>query len=153
MNFTNVEEVYQEIVSSKPSKSSGIDPVTMSMLKEMPFTAATCICHLFNSIVLSGKYLSVLKQSTIFPIKMPGLEASEIDSYRPINNLSTVGKVIEGIMVKQLTKYFEDNKLIPAEHHGRRKSHSTLSAKICIDYENSNNIEKHSKAAILTSDL
>ena len=150
---TTVEEVYQEILKCKPSKSSGVDAVTMLMIKEIPLTSALCICHLINCIIRSKKYPRILKLSKIYPIKKPGLSATDIDSYRPINSLSSVDNIVEGILVKQISSYFEENNIIGKEHHSGRKGHSTLTAFSSLSYENSRNIEKQRKSLILTSDL
>ena len=49
-------------------------------------------------------------------------------NYRPISNLSFMSKVVERIVVRQLSEYFTANSLLPKFQSGFRRHHSTESA-------------------------
>ena len=51
-----------------------------------------------------------------------------IDSYRPINNLSAVEKIVEEFLKEQLNEFIDHNEIILPDHHGSRKDYSTMTA-------------------------
>ena len=51
--------------------------------------------HLINSIIATGKYPKILKMAKISPNLKPDKDYLNIESYRPINNLTTLYKLIE----------------------------------------------------------
>merc|ERR1712240_271733 len=46
----------------------------------------------------------------------------EIGSYRPLNNLSTIKKIIEEYFITHLEPFLTKNKIIHDNHHGGRKA-------------------------------
>ena len=119
----------------------------------MPQLSAIYITHLFNSILDARKFPDILKISKIFRLKKQGKDPLNLASYRPIANLSSVEKLIEEVMKRQLSKFFEDNDVIPPEHHGGRVGHSTMSAKSVVDYNAGKLAETKKAACIITTDL
>ena len=61
-------------------------------------------------------------------LKKPGLDPSDMKNYRPISNLSFMSKVVERIVVRQLSEYLAANSLLPKLQSGFRRHHSTESA-------------------------
>ena len=54
--------------------------------------------------------------------------------YRPVSNLSTIEKLIEEIMKRQLTDFVESENIILQEHYGGCVNHGTMSGKCMIEY-------------------
>ena len=77
---------------------------------------------------MTQNFPKILKVSRILPINKPQLDRSDIMSYRPINNLSCVEKVIEAYFLHHLEKFQEKNSLFHKNLHGGRKKHSTVTA-------------------------
>ena len=98
---TDVYSVYEIINSAKNSKSSGSDSIRMSILKDCPQTASRVICHLYNNMIRTNIYPTILRTSKIIPILKHGKPPTQKDSYRPICILPTVDKVIQTIMRNQ----------------------------------------------------
>ena len=69
-------------------------------------------------MIRTKKYPERLKVSKLIPLVKPGKLKTDKQSYRPISILPTVDKVIETLIKDQLEAYFEENNLIPKEHHG-----------------------------------
>ena len=67
------------------------------------------ITHLVNSIIHTEIYPTILKVSRISPILKPEKPAENIDSYRPINNLSAVEKIVEEFIKEQLNEFIDLN--------------------------------------------
>ena len=150
---TDVYTIYKIIDKSKHSKSAGSDAITMSILKDCPQISARVICHIYNNMIRTNLYPDRLKISKIIPIVKSGKDKTDKTSYRPINILPTVDKVIESVMKEQLEEYFESNSLIPNEHHGGRKNHSTVTATAAMDLNHNEIKEDKDTVAIMATDL
>ena len=57
------------------------------------------------------------QNSKVIPL-LKKIPPNETKSYRAINILSIVGKIIDKIIAEQLLTYLTENHLIPHEHHG-----------------------------------
>ena len=68
------------------------------------------------------------KIDRITPRHKKGKPIYNIGSFRPINNLCTIEKVIEEYIIGHLEKYLHTNNIIHKNHHGGRKQHSTTTA-------------------------
>ena len=67
----------------------------MKTIKKLSPLIVPHITHLVNAIINTEIYPSNLKLSRITPILKPDKPADSIESYRPINNLSVIDKIIE----------------------------------------------------------
>ena len=74
-----------------------------------------------RSCLIEVDELKIAKVSPIFKKDDPTL----FKNYRPISLLSTISKIIETIILTQLSSYFNENKLIFDNQHGFRQKHST----------------------------
>ena len=61
-------------------------------------------------------------------LKKSGLDPAEIKNYRPISNLPFMSKVIEKLILTQLTRYLTVNGLFPKFQSGFRRFHPTETA-------------------------
>ena len=76
-----------------------------------------------------------------------------MSSYRPINNLSALEKLVESYILYYLEEFYDKNDILDKNHHGGRKKHSTLTATTVIYdaiYKN-DDISKHT--ILLATDL
>ena len=83
------------------------------------------LLHLVNLSQCSGIFPEILKLTKIIPIVKAGKDSSLAGSYRPVSNLSLIGKIIERAVIDQFELHMERNKLWNDNHHGGRKGHST----------------------------
>merc|ERR1712163_108605 len=103
----------------------GNDISNMKIIKKLCPAILPHITHLINSIIFTENYPTILKVSRITPILKPNKEGEMIDSYRPINNLSAVEKIVEEFLKEQLNEFIDLNQIILPDHHGSRKDFST----------------------------
>ena len=87
------------------------------------------------------------------PISKPEKDPKIISSYRPINNLPSIEKIIESHILDHITKFFNDNKIINDYHHGGRPKHSTTTALSDMTYTLNKLTEQKYITATLTTDL
>jgi len=86
-----------------PDKSSAADPIPTSVLKQVADLLSPFIAELFYRSLLSGHVPARFKEAYITPrIKKPGLNAADVNSYRPISNLSVISKLLERVIAQQL---------------------------------------------------
>ena len=94
----------------KPKKYKGNDIINMQIIKKLCPAIIPHITHLVNSILHTEVYPTIFKVSRITPILKPDKRSELIDSYRPINNLSAIEKVVEQFIKEQLSTFINENK-------------------------------------------
>ena len=60
-------------------------------------------------------------------LKKPGLDVEDMNSFRPVSNLSFLSKIVERAMLNQLP-FLEENKIIPKNQSAYHQFHSTETA-------------------------
>ena len=83
------------------SKSAGPDGVPGIVLKNCAMELAPVLTRLFNMSLKSGVFPDEWKLAHVTPIHKKG-DKSNSDNYRPISVTSTVSKVFETVINKQL---------------------------------------------------
>ena len=106
----------------KSSNSTGHDLSSIKIYKLINSRISPHIAHLINCIIKTGVYPKILKISRITPIKKPDKPQHDIDSYRPINNLATLEKIIEQRIKLHLEQYLCTHHIILQNHHGSRNT-------------------------------
>ena len=78
----------------------------------------------------AGHFPAAFKDAFITPaLKQPGLDVTNVQSCRPISNLSVVSKLLERIVAGQLNSYlWMSANLLPSLQSGFRPGHSTETA-------------------------
>ena len=124
------QELVRKVIGGTASKSCELDPAPTFLIKEfleilLPFLTRMC-----NASLQEGRLPSSQTTAIVTPaLKKPSLDPSDMKNYRPISNLSFMSKVVERIVVRQLSEYFAaKNSLLPKFQSGFRRHHSTESA-------------------------
>ena len=86
----------------------GYDSITMNILKKLGSVIIPHLTHMINRVVRSSEFPHIFKLMRIVPISKPGKPLDLIDSYRPINNLCTLEKVIEAWINKCIIEWSEE---------------------------------------------
>ena len=123
-----VADIRNIIINAESSNSTGHDNISMKILKKTIDIMAPLITHLTTQIILKKKFPQTFKIDCITPTHKKGKQIYEIGSYRPINNLCTIEKVIKEYISGHLSSFLIDNKIINNNHHGGQKGHSTITA-------------------------
>jgi len=90
-----IDEV-QKLLASIPRKTSPLDVLSVSLLKDCAEVFAPAITTLANLSLQTGKFPARFKSVQVLPLlKNAGLDRSLPVNYRPISNLSTVSKVLK----------------------------------------------------------
>ncbi len=148
-----LQQTIDLITKSDNSNSTGHDSITMTTLKKIKHTIAPHLTHLINTILHTNTYPQTFKHSRITPINKPKKPLTNIDSFRPINNLTTLSKLVDQHIKQHLDKHLTDNNIIHDNHHGGRQKHSTTTALTQILNTLHTNKEQGYITATLQTDL
>ena len=148
-----IKQTIKIIDSLKNSNSTGHDDINNRLLKKCKYRIAPHLTHLINTILSTKKFPRIFKISRILPLSKPGMDRLSINSYRPINNLCSIEKIIEAHLLLHLENFFDRNKILVENHHGGRRNHSTVTAIASIYHILYKNDERSIISVILTTDL
>ena len=84
----------------------------MNMLRKTVDIMAPLITHLITHIILSETFPAKFKIAKITPKHKAGKPIYDIRSYRPLNNLCTIEKVVEEYIIIHLEKFLFENQII-----------------------------------------
>ena len=123
-----IDEV-KGIIHSMPGKSSPLDIIPTSLLKNCVNTFAPMISRLATLSFNEGSFPKKFKRAQVTPLlKKDNLDPSQPVNYRPISNLSTISKIIEKLFLSRIRAHVES---IPGLHtfqSAYRKYHNTETA-------------------------
>ena len=118
-------EVLKIIRSINISKSSGLTDISSFVIKEAFLVCICQITHLFNLSLSTSTFPVAWKKALVIPIPKTG-DLTKVQNYRPISLLPLPGKILEKLVHKQLSMYFETNYILFKWQHGFREGHSTM---------------------------
>ena len=76
----------------------------------------------------NGTFPKTEEEASVRPTLKSGKDQLNVESYRPISNLSLLGKTIEAAAKKQLTAHMEKLNALPGDQSAYREFHSTETA-------------------------
>ena len=123
--YVTLDDVIDQIKSLDTSKSYGPDLISPKLLKEGGIPLAQSICDLFNMSLRLCKVPQQWKMANIVPIHKKD-EKNNVENYRPVSLLSTVGKVMERVIFKYTYNFFRDNFVISVNQSGFLPGKSTV---------------------------
>lgn len=119
-----IERIIDKLSSEK---APGIDRIRVQDIKYIKSSISNILAKFVNMCASRGTYPDDLKKSLIRPIYKQGSHL-EYTNYRPIAILSVINKIVEKVLVKQVSEFLEHYKLISNSQHGFRKGRSTSTA-------------------------
>ena len=125
INQINMSDLKSIMRSLSPTTSSSKDFISMKVVKAAGDTLLPHILLLVNTIISTEHYPMNLKLTKIVPVKKPDKDPQETASWRPINIVPALSKVVEKCLLAQVTKYLKENNLIHHTHHGSVGGKST----------------------------
>ena len=108
----------------KPKLSSGADFISTKLLKEIVPLIITPLHYLINLSLEKGFLPTELKLAKIVPVFKDG-NCHEFTNYRPISLLSSISKLFEKIVYRQLYRFLNINEILYKHQYGFRAGHNT----------------------------
>jgi hypothetical protein len=115
--------VYEILKQLKPKNNTSPDKIPNIFLKMCSTSLCSPLAKLFNLSLITGKFPQQWLHAIVIPLPKPG-NPNLIENYRPISLTSSMSKLMEKIIYKELFKFFEENNLIPDCQHGFRPNKS-----------------------------
>ena len=127
------EDEVRRVINRSASKSCALDPIPVPLLVECLEVLLPALTSIINSSILSGIFPSIFKRSIVLPLlKKPSLDPNTLKNYRPVSNLSFLSKVIEKLVLSQLSDYLHSRNLYPSSQSAYRPGHSTETALVRV---------------------
>ena len=121
---TTIQEI-KEIISEVGIKCSPADLLPQTIFKENLEILLPIIVELVNKSLSSGN-IDGIKLADIIPLlKRDSLDPNILKNFRPVSNLTFIGKLIERVVLKQLNEHLKRNNLDCNEQSAYKQNHST----------------------------
>ena len=87
------------------------------------------LTDLFNSSLASGIFTQCIKSALVSPIlNKRGLDHNDLNNYRPVSNLCFIAKILEKLVLSQVSSYLNSHNLYNTCQSAYRPGHSTETA-------------------------
>lgn len=129
--YSTIEEILLIMSELSINKSPGHDNLSPRLFKVCRQEISPHLLRIFNNIISTSEYPTILKISKIVPIPKE-INANVEDKYRPIALLSVIDKIFEKLIHQQLDTYLENNKLLYDCQFGFRKGSGTENAVVNV---------------------
>ena len=121
----NPFQVLDTVKKLKNKSSCGDDYLSNSLLKKaIPYLLAP-LTSLINISIETGFVPDQIKVAKVIPLHKSGC-TMEFNNYRPIAIISTIGKVLEKIVLSKLTNYLDEHSILHPHQFGFIAHHSTV---------------------------
>ena len=131
--FSSFEKVSQltvkECILNSAPKSCELDPIPSKLLIECLDSILPSLTDLFNSSLASGIFPQCFKSALVTPIlKMSCLDHNHLSSYRPASNLRFIAKILQKLVLSQVSSYLNSRNLYNTCQSAYRPAYSTETA-------------------------
>ena len=121
---TEAEEIRTLCKDINPIKSSGMDLLSSKLCKDAFMVLTHQLTHMFNCSLGSTVFQDKWKVAKILPL-FKGGDRENVNNYRPVSLLPLPGKLLEKIVHKRISEFWEANNILSNNQGGFRKGHST----------------------------
>lgn len=125
-NIVKRDDVSKKLKNLNSKKATGYDSIPPKLLKIGADVLTGPVTYLVNRSIESCKFPSQLKCAEVTPI-FKKENMLEKKNYRPVSVLPAMSKIFEGVLIDQLSNYFNDKNLLSPYLSGFRKGHSCQS--------------------------
>ena len=131
--FSSFEKVSQltvkECILNSAPKSCELDPILSKLLIECLDYILPSFTDLFNSSLASGIFPQCFKSALVTHIlKKRCLDRNDLNNYRPVSNLCFIAKILEKLVLSQVSSYLNSHNLYNTCQSAYRPGHSTETA-------------------------
>ena len=117
------EAEISQIISGLRNSSAGYDAIRPILIKDNIDVLTLPIMHIINLSMAQGIVPKQLKIAQITPVFKSG-KADLVNNYRPISVLTALSKILEKVVCKRLTSFFDTHSILSNSQFGFRRKHS-----------------------------
>ena len=148
------EDLVRKVILQAPPKSCELDPLPTKLLVEHLDVLLPTITQIMNDSIVSGTVPSDFKSAIVKPLlKKNSLDPNELKNYRPISNLPFLSKVLERLILLQLSSHLTTNNLLSPHQSAYRAGHSTETALLRILNDILSALDENKISVLLLLDL
>ena len=119
----------KECILNSAPKSCELDPIPSKLLIECLDSILPSLIDLFNSSLASGIFPQCFKSALVIPIlKKRFLDHNDLNNYRPVSNLCFIDKILEKLVLSQVSSYLNSHNLYNTCQSAYHPGHSTETA-------------------------
>ena len=120
----------REAIKSVDDKESfGVDLISYGCLKKLINFVTQPLTKIINMSIRVAKYPRCWTTARVKPIwKGKGNSKSQAKSFRPVALLPACGRIMEGLLAKQVDRYAKERSILHDSVHGFRAGHGTDTA-------------------------
>ncbi len=131
--FSNFQAIslseLSDIILNMKSTTCSCDVVPTKLLKDVLPSVLPSLLSIINGSVQTGIVPSCLKKAVVQPLlKITNLDPTELNNYRPISKLPFLHKVLEKVVLNQISLYLNSNDILDPFQSGFRTKYRTESA-------------------------
>ena len=123
------QSTVKECTLNSAPKSCDLDQIPSKLLIECLDYILPSLTDLFNSSLESGIFPQCFKSALVTPIlKKRCLDHNDFNKYRPVSNLCFIAKILEKLVLSQVSAYLNSHNLYNTCQSAYRPGHSTETA-------------------------
>lgn len=126
-----LHDIVSTVLSTPNNKATGLDGITVRLLKDNIDILGPVLCRLFNHSITHAQYPAPLKIAKVIPIHKDG-DPADPANYRPISVLSICNNIFEKIISNQMKTFLVKYNVLCHQQHGFRSRFSTATAVITL---------------------
>jgi hypothetical protein len=128
-----LEEIECCLMKTKPWKAAGEDDLPAGVWRQVWAAVKESVHHLFQTSLDTGTLPQQWRSAKIIPLKKPNKDDyTRAKAWRSISLPSTLGKLLEVVVVERISIAVETYRLLPANHFGARKQRSAEQALLLL---------------------
>ncbi|GAB0089747.1 hypothetical protein DMENIID0001_043480 [Sergentomyia squamirostris] len=120
-------DIEKIIGNLRNTQSMALDGHSTKLYKTCAKSIAGHISNIVNMSFHEGKVPDKLKVSRVTPVHKGG-DKNDLSNYRPISVIPVMGKIFEGVVAEQLTKFLQTHHVLSPCQYGFRPKSSTETA-------------------------
>ena len=154
-NLTYVtDDEVRRLVLSAPCKSSDLDPVPTSLVKDCIDILVTPIVSIVNLSLAERCFPSHFKSALVSPLlKKITMNKDYLKNYGQVSNLSFLSKILEKVVANRLNSHINSSKLSNHYQSAYKKFHSTETALLKIHNDILSSMDNGNVTALTSLDL
>ena len=126
VQFHWYQKKVHNILKKTVQKPCELDPLPTSLLYENVDLLPPATTNIIIRLLLSGEIPSEFKTTVVKPpLKKAGLDPNQVKNYRPVSNLPYLSKILEKVVLMQLTNHLTSNHLTHKFQSAYRAGHNT----------------------------